>query len=76
VSAESEGDVVAELGTNYNLEKDHNIGVSSVAMSSSRGMSYKNMGVHSFQVREVKYVQFILQLVKSLPIKWLCEYVG
>jgi hypothetical protein len=35
-----------------------------------RGMSYKNVGVHSFQVGEVKYVQFILQLVKSLFIKW------
>ena len=41
-----------------------------------RGMSYRNVGVHSSQVGEVKYVQFIPQLAKSLLIKWLCEDVG
>ena len=39
-------------------------------------MSYINVGVYSSQVGEVKYVQFISQLAKSLLIKWLCEDVG
>jgi len=39
-------------------------------------MSSKYMGVHSFQVGEVKYVQFFPQLAKSLLIKWLCEDVS
>jgi hypothetical protein len=33
-------------------------------------------GVHSTHVGEVKDIQFISQLVKSLLIKWLGEYVG
>ena len=39
-------------------------------------MSYRNVGVHSYQVGEVKYVQFISQLAKTLLIKWLGEYIG
>ena len=39
-------------------------------------MSYINVGVHSSQVGEVKYVQFVSQLTKYLLIKWLCEDVG
>jgi len=41
-----------------------------------RGMSYVYVVVHLSQVGEVKYVQFIPQLAKSLLIKWLCEDVG
>jgi len=39
-------------------------------------MSYIDVGVHSSQVGEVKYVQFFSQLAKSLVSKWLCEDVG
>jgi len=39
-------------------------------------MAYRNVEVYSSQVGEVKYVQFIPQLAKSLLIKWLCEDVG
>ena len=41
-----------------------------------RGMSYINVGVHSSQVGEVKYVQFISQFAIYFLIKWLCEDVG
>jgi len=47
-----------------------------LALLEERHVLYRNVGVHSFQVGEVKYVQFISQLAKSLLIKWLCEDVG
>jgi hypothetical protein len=39
-------------------------------------MSYKNVGVHSSQVGEIKYVQFILQLIKHFLMEWLCKDTG
>ena len=47
-----------------------------LALLEERHVIYINVGVHSSQVGEVKYVQFIPQLAKSLLFKWLCEDVS